>query len=122
MIKVTENTGYTKTLGIFIKSVKFYIGVKTIKWMILFFNQKYKFFEHDKKITGKKVRTKGKYIQTIKKRYRIFCFLIGWDRSKQYSKRYVYKYFHHKKYLQIKPGFFERLISELKIAVKGLRL
>lgn len=118
MIKLNENTGFTKSIIIEIGNFSLTLEVKTIAWIRMSIKWGYKLWHYSKKISSRKFRNKGKFSQYIKKTFRIFCFGISWTRVKTYSRRYVYSYFHKKKYRNTRPGFFERLKAELKL--KGI--
>ena len=122
-VEIKENTPYAKTIIFnFTESFQVEIGVKTKKWMVAFFKygktRGYKVLNFHKKINTVKIRTKGIYRQQVKKRYEIFCFEISFYRVEKFSKRKAFLYYHRKKYLNPRMGFWERLFFELKRAIK----
>jgi hypothetical protein len=114
MIRIAENTAYTKSIILEAKGFSFLLGVGTISWIRTALKRRYEIFDYRKRISGYRIRSKGLYIQRIMKKLRIFCIEISWTRTKEYQKRKVYTYFHKKRYLKRKPGLLERLKAELK--------
>lgn len=118
MITITENTCYTKVVDIQItKNIILRIGIKTLKWLRIFFKGYYHFFEHSKRYRKRKFKSKGKYEQTLIKTHRIFVLIIGIIIKKTYDKRKVYTFVHHKRHLKQKT-FIEKLKMELKQAIQ----
>lgn len=118
IIKITENTDFSKTITITIMKTKLKIGIKTIAWLRMMLKRGYKFFEHSTRYSTYKKRSRGKVIQRVRKTYRLFMLVLGIEIEKDYDKRKVYTFYHHKRQYNTSLSLFERLKQELKQACK----
>ena len=80
--------------------------------------RKYKLFRFNSYLKNIKFRSKGLFVQVIRKASRFLGLEITWIIKKEYSKRKVYTYIHKKKYEYKKPTLVQKLKSELKQVLK----
>jgi len=114
MIKVCENTVFTKSIVFQLHNFSMILGIKTIKWIIYFFKRKCKLFRFNSYWKNIKLRNKGLFLQISRKAARFFIIEIAWIKKHEYSKRRVYTYFHKKRYLREKPTLIQKIKNEIK--------